>query len=134
MNTPQLKGIDHIHVYVNSWEEAELWYGKVLGMRRMESLMSWAVPGGPLTLEDPAGKIHLALFERPDHPDTSATAFGASGEQFLAWREHLESLGIEERLADHELSWSIYFTDPDGNGHEITTYDYQYVTEQLAAS
>jgi len=130
--TPTLKGIDHIHVYVASWGEAEEWYGSVLGFERIDSLMSWAVPGGPLTLGKSGSDIHLALFEREDRPNTSAIAFGASGEEFLAWKEHLESHGLELRVADHKLAWSLYFTDPYGNMHEITTYDIDHVSRQLA--
>ena len=127
---PQLTGIDHVHVYVDNWEEAEQWYGRVLGFKRMEKLMVWAVEGGPLTLENAQGNVHLALFE--SEPRSSSTiAFGASGEEFLAWKMHLESESLALRLADHQLSWSLYFCDPYGNSHEITTYDYPLVADQL---
>ena len=129
--TPQLTGIDHIHVYVSSWSAAEHWYRNVLGLNRVEALMDWAVPGGPLTLEDPAGSVHLALFERPDHTGSSAIAFGAEGEQWLAWKAHLEEQGLKLRVSDHDLAFSMYFKDPDNNLHEITTYDHEYVRERL---
>jgi len=29
--TPKLNGIDHVHVYVASWSDAEEWYQTVLG-------------------------------------------------------------------------------------------------------
>ena len=32
-------------------------------------------------------------------------------------------------IADHELSWSFYFLDPDGNRFELTCYDYAEVRE-----
>jgi catechol-2,3-dioxygenase len=127
---PTLAGIDHVHVYVGSWGEAEEWYGRVLGFRRMPEFEAWAVEGGPLTLENPEGTVHLALFESDAGPN-STIAFGASGEQFLAWKEHLESEKLELRIADHDLAWSMYFTDPFANYHEITTYDHALVTERL---
>lgn len=130
---PGLTGIDHVHVYVSDRRAAETWYAKVLGFRRVEALMAWATPTGPLTLEDPGGRVHLALFES-DKPPTSTVAFGAEGEQFLAWKTHLEKLGIELRVADHELAWSLYFYDPDGNYHEITTYDTATVSQRLTPS
>jgi catechol 2,3-dioxygenase len=130
---PNLSGIDHVHVYVRSWQEAEPWYQSVLGFKRLEAFMSWAVDGGPLTLEDASGKVHLALFES-DQPPTSTIAFGASGEEFLAWRAHLQEQGLELRLADHSLAWSLYFSDPFGNYHEITTYEHDLVRRQLAGS
>lgn len=129
--TPTLNGIDHVHVYVPDWNAAEEWYQSVLGFKRVDALMVWAVKNGPLTLENPEGNIHLALFERDSHPDTSAIAFGASGQEFLAWKAHLESHGVELRITDHKLAYSLYFSDPWGNLHEITTYERDSVAEKL---
>lgn len=33
---------------------------------------------------------------------------------------------------DHEVSWSIYFKDPDGNPFEDTTYDYEAFANEPA--
>jgi catechol 2,3-dioxygenase len=129
--TPKLNGIDHVHIYVDDWDKAEQWYETVLGFKRVEAFMAWAVKGGPLTLENPEGNIHLAIFEKSGHPDTSAIAFGADAKEFLEWKAHLESLGLHIRLTDHELAYSLYFSDPWGNLHEITTYERDYVAEQL---
>ena len=82
--TPKLNGIDHVHINVANWSDAEEWYEKILGLRRVEALMSWAVKNGPLTIEDPEGNIHLALFEADSPESTDAVAFGASGKEFLA--------------------------------------------------
>ena len=129
--TPKMSGIDHVHVYVADWNNAEQWYHDVLGFKRVEKFMVWAVGGGPLTLENAEGDVHVALFEREDHPDTSAIAFGATGEELLAWKSHLEGQGLELRITDHDLAYSLYFSDPWGNLHEITTYEYELVREQL---
>ncbi len=128
---PKLKGFDHIHVYVADWARAESWYAEVLGFGRVEALLPWAVKGGPLTLEDPEGRVHLALFERADHQGSTAIAFGASGEAFLAWKAHLEDQGLDLRIADHRLAYSLYFHDPDRNMHEITTYEHDLVRAKL---
>ncbi len=130
--TPKLNGIDHVHVYVHSWAEAEEWYQTVMGFKRVDALMPWAVENGPLTVEDPEGNVHLAFFERDDNPDTSAIAFGTSGEEFLAWKSHLEGHDLELRVTDHKMAYSLYFSDPWGNLHEITTYERDYVAEHLA--
>jgi catechol-2,3-dioxygenase len=127
--TPTLNGIDHVHVYVTNWGEAEKWYESVLGFKRVEKFMVWAVKNGPLTLENREGNVHLALFEREDYPDTSAIAFGATGEEFLAWKSHLKDQGLNLRITDHTLAYSLYFSDPWGNLHEITTYEHDYVRE-----
>lgn len=128
---PEMNGIDHVHVYVADWGRAEKWFSDVLGFKRVEALMSWAIPGGPLTLESADGNVHLALFEREDHEGSSAIAFGASGDEFLAWKTHLERLGLELRITDHALAYSLYFTDPDNNLHEITSYDHELVRRAL---
>jgi catechol-2,3-dioxygenase len=102
----------------------------VLGFTRLEAFEVWAVDGGPLTLEDQSGKVHLALFESAQAP-TSTIAFGASGEEFLAWKTHLEHHSLKLRISDHTLAWSLYFHDPFGNMHEITTYDHAHVAQHL---
>ena len=131
--TPGLTGIDHVHVYVSDRAAAERWYEQVLGFKRVEALMDWATPTGPLTVEDAGGTIHLALFERDDPQETSSLAFATDAEGFLAWKENLESKGLGLRLADHRLAYSLYFTDPWGNYHEITTYERDEVAAGLQA-
>ena len=93
--------------------------------------MAWAVPNGPLTIENPEGTIHLALFEtESDSKSISAVAFGASGEEFLVWKDKLENYGLELRITDHKLAYSLYFRDPWENLFEITTYEHDFVREQ----
>ena len=128
---PKISDIDHIHVYVHNWRTAEEWYRQVMGFRRVERLMPWAVKGGPLTLENPEGTVHLALFERDDHSGSSAIAFDVSGADFLAWKTHLEATGLTLRVADHKLSYSLYFFDPDQNIHEITSYERDFIALRL---
>ena len=50
---PVLSGIDHVHVYVSSWREAEAWYKNVLGFSRMEAFSSWS-----MYFHDPLGNYH----------------------------------------------------------------------------
>ncbi len=38
--TPKLNGIDHVHVYIANWSDAEDWYETVLGFKRVEALMA----------------------------------------------------------------------------------------------
>jgi catechol-2,3-dioxygenase len=35
------------------------------------------------------------------------------------------ALGKAPEVVDHDLSLSMYFTDPDGNPYEITTNDHE---------
>ncbi len=128
---PPLTGFDHIHLYVRNREAAARWYADVLGFEPVEALLSWAVKDGPLTLEDPGRTIHLALFDKPAHRGSTAIAFGADGEAFLAWKDHREGKGLPLRITDHRLAYSLYFADPDNNSHEITTYERDFVARRL---
>jgi catechol 2,3-dioxygenase-like lactoylglutathione lyase family enzyme len=133
-NAPALDGIDHIHVFVTDRSAAEVWYARVLGLSRVLRLEGWAADGGPLTLADASGRIHLALFERGAQACRSTIALGTSAAGFMAWRAHLAvTLGKAARTEDHQLSWSMYFADPDGNPYEITSYEYDVVGALLAA-
>lgn len=131
---PVLSGVDHLHVNVGSWREAEEWYGDVMAFKRVDTLMAWAVKNGPLTVENPEGTVHLALFESDTPESQDVIAFRATGEEFLNWKTHLESHGLKLRVSDHKLAYSLYFHDPWRNMHEITTYEHDYVADKLSAS
>lgn len=130
---PLLRQVDHVHVYVADRAAAVEWYRRVLGLRPVEQPASWAEDGGPLVIADPAGAVHLALFERPPAPCRSTVALAVGAPDFHAWRTHLgAALGQVVEAVDHQLSWSLYFTDPDGNPYEITSYDYAAIAAGLA--
>jgi len=129
---PKLDGIDHIHVYVSDREAAANWYEKYLGFKVNATFKFWAEDEhGPLTIEDPAGQIHLALFKTENLTPSTAIAFKTDGSGFLGWKSHLEEANLILRCSDHTKSWSLYFNDLDGNMHEITTYDHDFVSGQL---
>lgn len=122
---PSLDDVDHVHVMVADRRGALDWYQRVLGVEPVADLAAWAVDGGPLTLGNATGSVHLALFERPVQPGNRSTvALRVSAQDFVAWREHLRvALAAEPEFQDHELAVSLYFADPDGNPYEITTYE-----------
>ncbi len=123
--TTTLECIDHIHVFVSDRAAAEQWYARVLGFARINDLEFWAPEGGPLTISNRAGTIHLALFERPAEKCRSTIALAADATQFVAWRAHLSTvLARTIEPVNHQVSWSLYFADPDGNPFEITSNDY----------
>jgi len=70
--------------------------------------------GGLLTITDTDNDIHLALY-RSDELKPVSLAFGTSGDEYSAWKTHLDSLGIPFKESDHGLSLSIYFGTPFGN-------------------
>ncbi len=129
---PVLDRIDHVHLYVADREASERWYESVLGFTRIPELAFWSPDGGPLTVGNPSGTVHIALFERPAEKCRSTVAFGASATEFLAWITHLQKvLDRPMQAVDHEVSWSLYFSDPDANPFEITSYEYAALASQL---
>ena len=122
---PTLDRVDHVHVYVADRAAALPWYASVLGFAPVPELAFWAADGGPLTVSNPSGTIHLALFERGVQTCRSTIALAANATEFLAWRAHLEAvLGRAVAAVDHQVSWSMYFADPDANPFEITSGEY----------
>ncbi|NKF49921.1 VOC family protein [Shewanella sp. WXL01] len=119
-----LQRIDHIHIYVSNREQAVDWYQQVLDFHVIEALRFWSKDGGPLTIKH--DDIHLALFESEANKRTTV-AFGVSAEDFLAWQTQLNQHNVVFKEYDHDLSWSIYFSDPFANPFEITTYEYDEV-------
>src|SRR5262245_35551875 len=111
---PPIEAFDHIHVYVADRAAAEQWYRDVLGFTRTPELAVWASGGGPLTLQNASGSVHLALFERPRQNNRATIALRVSGTQFAQWLAHLRgALDGNVTVEDHELSVSLYFKDPD---------------------
>jgi catechol 2,3-dioxygenase-like lactoylglutathione lyase family enzyme len=134
----ELEGIDHVAMSVRDVEAAAKWYIDVLGFERRYQEM-WE--GVPVFIGK--GTTSLALFpvtvnetsirQRTDSPGRTSSdrgdvrmlhlAFRANQKNFLAAEEELKRRGIRFEFQDHEISHSIYFSDPDGHKLEITTYD-----------
>lgn len=123
---PKLSGIDHCHLNVDNLSSAVKWYERVLGFSIVPELAFWDEDGrGPLTLEDASSTTRLALFEGEGR--SKGIAFLATGEQFIEWLSYFENLNIKAVLADHGVTFSMYFKDESGNSHEITSQDYAHI-------
>ncbi|MBE0458553.1 VOC family protein [Pseudoalteromonas sp. KG3] len=129
MALPSLSGVDHCHLNVANLEQAVSWYKTVLGFDIVPELAFWDEGKGPLTLEDAQATIRLALFEAEGK--SKGIAFAASGEQFIAWLKHLHALNIKTVIADHQVTYSVYFQDLSGNSHEITSHDHVYIAANI---
>ncbi|MEO5687850.1 MAG: VOC family protein [Burkholderiaceae bacterium] len=128
---PAFDRIDHIHLYATNRNKSEQWYADVMGFSRVRELESWAEEG-PLTLTNSSGTVHIALFEAPLQACRSVIALSVGAEEFIAWRQHLvDKLKRPVEAEDHQLSWSLYFDDPDGNPWEITSYQHAVIATLL---
>lgn len=138
-----VEGVDHVHIEVADRDRAADWYERVLGLRRDRRLATWAEdPQGPLILSTKAGAPALALFgwDAKARTRDATIAFRVDGRAFMAFLEKLPRLDLAHRsergldvsdVVDHDVSWSIYLVDPDGNPIEVTTYDHAEVTTRL---
>lgn len=139
----RVQRIDHVHVEVPDREVAAKWYGRILGLEPVKHLAEWAEhPQGPLILATPDGLPVLSLFARASKPVSRDTtiAFRVIGLDFLKFLDRLKETEISRDdgvrltradVVDHDLAWSIYFTDPWDNRFEITSYDYAAIKTAL---
>ena len=133
--------IDHVELFVPDQHEAARWYERVLGLEIIQASERWARDGGPLMISSDGGGTMLALFKgQPTAcPETAAfrrVACRVTGDGFAQFLDRLADLALvdsrgrpvtRDRIVDHELSFSIYFTDPYGHLLEVTTYDHDQV-------
>ena len=126
---PQLETIDHIHVIVSDRQKALDWYKNILGLKPLEKII--ALPkSGPLMIRNNEGNINIALFKGTQTNNPAVIAFKVSGKEFInCHNKIINSLNENIKVVDHGLQFSIYFEDPYGNPYEITSYDYDMITE-----
>lgn len=121
----RLEQIDHVALTCVSPTTSMEWYVRVLGF---EHVFPGQWDGVPLMLR--LGATSIALFPssgsghqlpdlRFDHLAFRAANYADFEQAQASLREH----GIAFHFRDHEISHSIYFSDPDGHKLEITTYD-----------
>ena len=138
--------IDHVELFVPDRYEAARWYERVLGLRIVPECEPWAVDGGPLMISSDEGSTKLALFEGQPvpSPQTAAfrrVAFRVTAQGFAEFLRRLPELALTDSghhavtpgsVVDHQQAYSIYFSDPYGHQLEVTTYDYDETSAQLA--
>jgi catechol-2,3-dioxygenase len=122
-----LEGIDHVALSVRDVKRSAQWYIDVLGFERLHEGMWNDVP--VFVGKDNAAVALFPLRNKRSNSSSSAGprmlhfAFRTTRANFAAAQRELKTRGIKFEFQDHEISYSIYFEDPDGHEIEITTYE-----------
>ena len=134
----EISALDHVHLYVADPDAAADWYGRVLGLKVLPS--SKRLHGGKY-MSTPRGQYCATIFpDKPPSDGDHTTAFRVSGRVFMAFGDALPHEDVAGRsgsllqpgsAADHDLAFSYYFQDADGNHLELTTYDHEPVRRWL---
>jgi catechol 2,3-dioxygenase-like lactoylglutathione lyase family enzyme len=121
----RLEQIDHVALRCASLEASKKRYESTLGFEHVFQ-EQWS--GVPIMLR--LGSTFIALFPQKgtEQASTDCRAWhlairAATYADFRSAQADLQLRGVPFQFQDHEISHSIYFTDPDEFLLEITTYD-----------
>jgi catechol-2,3-dioxygenase len=122
----ELRRLDHVSLNVSDRPRSIAWYRDVLGLEQSGSPRrdDW-----PVFMGDFGACVALfqAQVESPDRaPESSGlrhVAFMVGRDDLANARERLREHGVDFRFEDHGNAHSVYFSDPDGNVIELTSYN-----------
>jgi catechol-2,3-dioxygenase len=122
----ELRRLDHVSLNVSDRPRSIAWYHDVLGVEKRGSPHrdDW-----PVFMGDLGASVALfqAQVESPDRAPESTglrhVAFMVERDDIAGAQERLRKHGVEFRFEDHGNAHSVYFSDPDGNVIELTSYD-----------
>lgn len=132
-NGPALAGVLETAVYVDDLDQAEQFYGGVLGLPKIfaqpERLLVFRSHESILLLFDPRhterDQVVINGAKVPLHGTHGAghVAFRVAEKELDAWRSRLHAAGVS---IESEVTWpngarSVYFRDPAGNSVELAT-------------
>lgn len=120
----RIESLGHVVLKVGDMERAEAFYRDVLGMsvcaRREKPDMTFFTMGNH---HDFAIAALGADADRPGKGSTGlahvAFKIGDSIDVLREAKAHLDDAGVRTVPVDHEVTLSLYFEDPDGNGIEV---------------
>lgn len=120
----QIKSLGHVVLKVSDQAKSEAFYNGVLGLpivaRYDERQMTF------FSLGDHHDFAIMALGDDAAQPGSGNTGLahvafkiGETLDELREARGKLEDAGIKTSAVDHEVTKSLYFNDPDGNGIEL---------------
>jgi catechol 2,3-dioxygenase len=122
----QIQALGHVVLRVTDCARAERFYGEVLGL--------------PICARYDENGLRMAFFTLGNHHDFAVMEVSGEGssrsesavglhhvafkigtriEELLEAKAKLEAAGLALAPVDHEVTKSLYFEDPDGNGIEV---------------
>lgn len=127
-----IDALDHVHVYVEDVPLAAEWYQRMLGFEFDPAFAQWYVEGGPYVIRCAAAA--LSLFQRTSPKPGNTIAFAIQATKLKELLERLAQHELTFTLVDHQLTWSVYFTDCCANPIEVTCNDYEAATPIMVAA
>ena len=122
----KIEGLDHVAIRVKDMERSAKWYEQVLGLKRLTP-EKW--DESPIFLM--AGQTGVALFPANFEEPVKFTGAKSVKIDHFAFRlsendmeraiEKLKELEVKYHVQNHHYFHSIFMTDPDGHGVELTT-------------
>ena len=127
MSDFRLQRLDHVSLNVSDRPRAIAWYRDVLGL---ELRSTPSADDEPVFMGEWGACIALFQAQSPATAERLPESVGLRHVAFMVgkadldrFRAHLATTGIDARFEDHGNAHSLYFTDPDGNVIEVTTYE-----------
>jgi catechol 2,3-dioxygenase-like lactoylglutathione lyase family enzyme len=120
LNTPTVKGINHITLAVTNLERSFNFYRNILGLK---PLCRW--DNGAYFL---VGELWFCLNVDPNHranPGYTHYAFTVTNKEFIKISEHILDSGSKVFKENTSPGDSLYFLDPDGHKLELHVGNWQ---------
>ena len=121
----RLQRLDHVSLNVSDRPRSIGWYRDVLGLepRGGATRDDWPVFMGAFGACVALFQAQSAAGERtPESAGLRHIAFMVERADLRLAQTRLREQGVEFRFEDHGNAHSVYFSDPDGNVIELTTY------------
>lgn len=122
----KITALGHVVLRVSDRERAERFYGDLLGLPLCARLDEDGVKMAFFTLGNHHDFAVMEVSGEGSSPSESAVGLhhvafriGTTMEELREAKARLDAAGIATTPVDHEVTRSLYFADPDGNGVEV---------------